>query len=250
MRIWFGLLGAFLSSALSAQTDVAALLSAAAEAEVNWDVQQALRLYLQAEAAQPNDAFILQKISQQYSDATVDLTNPQLARRSLESALEYSQRAVALKPESAVNVVSVAVCYGKLALHSDTRTKVAYSKLMKEYAERALTLDPHYDWAHHLMGRWHCEVASLGTTKRLVVRLIYGGLPNASFEKAIEHLTRATELAPNTLLHRVELGLAHTAAGHSAEARRHLGSGLAMPSREKHDDSAKRRAREALAHLN
>ena len=42
-----------------------------------------------------------------------------------------------------------------------------------EHFEKAVALDPDYDWAHHVLGRWHYEVAELGGTKRLVVRLFF-----------------------------------------------------------------------------
>ena len=157
--------------------------------------------------------------------------------------------AVTLKPDDPVNVLSLAVCHGKLAVYSDPRAKVRYSRLVKEDAERALALDPDYAWAHHLLGRWHYEVAGLGTTSRFFVRLLYGGLPAASLTEGIRHLQRATELEPGELNHWLELGFAHAAAGQADAARAQWTRGLAMPSRGKHDEPAKQRARAALAGL-
>jgi predicted Zn-dependent protease len=57
-------------------------------------------------------------------------------------ALAYAKRAVALQPENAVNVLSLAICYGKMAVFSDTRAKIEFSRLVKLDAERALALDP------------------------------------------------------------------------------------------------------------
>jgi tetratricopeptide (TPR) repeat protein len=146
-------------------------------------------------------------------------------------------------------VLSLAVCHGKLAVYSDTRTKVRYSRLVKEEAERALALDPGYAWAHHILGRWHHEVASLGTTARWAVRLFYGGLPDASPEEAVRHLERAVALEPDELNHHLELGFAYAAAKRQPEAETAWRRGLAMPDRGRHDAVAKQRVRVALDNL-
>jgi len=225
------------------------LLHAAAQAEAGQESARALEYLQQADRLRPNDARILQKIARQYSDLVVDQPDDETKRLYAQTALDYSQRAVDLDPQNAVNVLSLAVCHGKLALYSETRTKVRYSRLIREEAERALALDPEYAWAHHVLGRWHCEVASLGGTSRFFAGLLYGGLPDASLAEGIRQLLQATQLEPAELNHFLELGCAYAAAGQEALARANLEHGLAMPSRGKHDEPAKQRAREALARL-
>lgn len=229
--------------------DVATLLIAARAAEAKLDSRRALELYLVVDTAKPNDPVVLQKIARQYSDLTVDLTTDADRRRYAQTALDYAQRAVDLDPKNAENVLSLAVCHGKLGVYSDTRTKIKYSRLVKEEAERALALGPDYAWAHHVLGRWHYEVATLGPATRLVVRFIYGGLPEASTAEAVKRLSRAVELEPGELAHQLELGFALASNGQKEEARAQFEKALALPSREKHDESAKARARAAVAKL-
>ena len=238
-----------LATAQLQAADAGALIDAARIAETKLDCRRALELYLAADQAQPNDAFILQKISRQYSDLIVDLTTDEDRRKYAQIALEYSQRAVALEPKNAENVLSLAVCYGKLSVYSDTRTKIKYSRLVKEAAERALALDPNYAWAHHILGRWNYEVATLGAATRLFVRLIYGGLPDASTAEAVKEISLAVELEPGELAHQLELGFALVADGQNKKARAQFEKSLSLPSRQKYDDDAKKRAGEALAKL-
>lgn len=225
------------------------LVQRARDAEARFDTQAALHLFLQANAARPHDPVILQKISRQYSDATVDTTDVAEKKRLCTEALHYAQRATELNPRSAVNLLSLAICYGKLGLYSDTRTKIEYSRHVKEYAEQALVLDPNYDYAHHVLGRWNYEVASLGFATRAIVRLIYGGLPAASTAEAVRQLRRATEISPQLPAHRVELGFALLADGQREAARQTFAAALRMPPVEKYDAEAFRRAREALEKL-
>ena len=239
----------FFTGLCAGASEADALLERALRAETELRSQDALALFLELEQQRPNDAAILQNIAQQYSDAIVDLTDEDEKLRYAEQAIAYAQRAVELEPDNAVNVLSVAVARGKLATYSDNRTKVSLSRLIKEDAERALELDPDYAWAHHVLGRWHREVANLGSVARFFVRLIYGGLPDASYDEAIVHLERAVELEPDALAHHLELGFSYQAVGRTAEARKQMEYGLQLPSQSKHDELAKTRARRELGEL-
>jgi hypothetical protein len=223
------------------------LLREALAAEAMLDSARALALFQQADAARPNDAFILFKVAKQYSDLVADQATDAARNEFARRGLAFAQRACALEPTNAVYTLSLAICHGHLATVSDVRAKVEYSRLVKEEAERALQLDPNYAWAHHVLGRWHYEVAALGSTARLFARLLYGGIPPASTEEGVFRLRRAVELEPGELNHWIDLGFAYAAAGRKAEARASWQHGLAMPDRGKYDATSKKRAREALA---
>jgi tetratricopeptide (TPR) repeat protein len=158
-------------------TDADTLIRDALAAEARFDSRAALELFQRADAARPDDAFIQQKLARQKSDLTLDAADLAEKKRLATEALAHARRAVELKPQDAVNVLSLAICYGKLGLYSDTRTKIEYSRLVKLHALEAVALDAGYDYAHHVLGRWHYEVATLGAATRFFVRLIYGGLP-------------------------------------------------------------------------
>jgi tetratricopeptide (TPR) repeat protein len=239
------LLGLGASAPLRAEWD--SVWAEARAAETRFETARALELYLEADRLRPDDAPTLQKIAQQLSDLSLEVTTKAEKKAQAEKALAYARRAVALAPDNAVNVLSLAICHGKMAVFSDARTKIEYSRLVRQDAERALALDPNYDWAHHVLGRWHHEVAELGAATRFFVRVVYGGLPDASRETAIRHLEKAAELSPARIPHHVELGFAYLAAGRTADARRSFELALALPSTELYDESAKTRARAALA---
>jgi tetratricopeptide (TPR) repeat protein len=225
------------------------VLGQAREAEARFETAQALALYLEADRLQPDNPATLQKIATQLSDLSLSVATDAERKAQAEQALVYAQRAVALQPNNAVNVLSLAICYGKMAVVSDTRAKLQYSRLVKQEAERAIALDPRYDWAHHVLGRWHYEVADLGTATRFVVRMVYGGLPAASNAEAIRQLETAVALAPTRVPHHLELGFAYLAGGRREEARASFERGLALPSLELYDEPAKVRARAALKKL-
>ncbi len=247
---WIGtVIAVLLAAPATAAAPDDPLVRDAMAAEARLDTARSLELFQVAARVNPDNAFLQQKLARQYSDAEVEATAPAEKLRLARLALQHSQRAVELEPNNAVNVLSLAISSGKIGVLSDIKTKITYSRLVREGAERALALNPHYDWAHHVLGRWHYEVASLGAATRLFVRLVYGALPNASYQEGISHLERAVALAPQTVAHPIELGFALLAAGREPEARAAFNRGLVLPSREKHDDAAKARARAALAKL-
>ena len=249
VRLGLALLSCGVASAGEGAGEVDTVLAEARAAEGRFETKRALELYQAADRLRPDDAVTLQKIAQQLSDLSLEVATEAEKKAQAEQALAYAERAVALAPDNAVNVLSLAICHGKMAVYSDARAKIQFSRLVKVEAERAIALDPNYDWAHHVLGRWHYEVAELGAPTRLLVRVVYGGLPEASRAEAIRRLERAVELAPTRVPHHLELGFAYLAAGRTAEAKASFARGLALPSVERYDESAKARARGTLEEL-
>ncbi len=144
-----------------------------------------------------------------------------------------------------------AVSYGKLSASSAARApEITYSRLVKDYAERALALDPGLR-----LGQPRPPAAGITKSpasarpKRFFAKLIYGGLPPASTAEAVRLLRRAVKLAPQIAAHHVELGFAYLADKQPGLARAELEQARGMPSRVKYDVEEKARAQAALEKL-
>ncbi len=210
---------------------------------------EALAAYLEAEKLGGKDAELLRKIAREYAESMPDVTSLEQRRVLGEKALEYAKRAVAAGPENAMAHLALAICYGRLAPLLDNKTKIAYSKLVKEEVDRSIQLDPSQDYGYHVLGAWNYELASLNPVLRVLVKWIYGEIPPASYEEAARNFKKAIELAPQRVAHHVELGRTYAAMGQTALAREELNKGLALPSREKDDPGTKERGRAALQKL-
>ncbi len=251
-RSWWSLTLFFFWGAVSVQgasPEVQSLIASGAAAEARFDLPAALEFYRKADALQPNDAFILQRIAKQVSNSADEIPDVKERARQIREALRYSERAVEISPTNPEGLLSMAVCYGKLAKLVDNATKVEYSRRVKKFAEEALAADPNYDWAHHVLGCWNYEVALIGGPTRAAARLLYGGLPPASSKEAIRHLKKAVELDPKVPAHYVELGYAYWASGDKIHAAEQWKKSLEIPSLEKHDEFSKARARAGLKRL-
>jgi tetratricopeptide (TPR) repeat protein len=240
---------ALLALCASAQSDIPSLIAEGDAYDAKLDTAHALERYLEAEKRGAGDAGTLYRIARQYALSMNDTASESTQRDLGETALVYAKRAVAADPNSAKAQLSAAVCYGRLISYVNAKTKVEYSRLIKEHADIALKLDPGDSYAWHVLGVWNYELAKMGPLTRGLVKVVYGGMPPASNEEAARLLRRAVELAPDRVSHHVELGRAYLALGMKPQARAELERGLALPDREKDDPESKRRAREALAQI-
>jgi tetratricopeptide (TPR) repeat protein len=241
-------LGAFAFPALSAEPP-SALVARGDALDRQLRTREALAAYLEAETAGGADSELLRKIAKQYAEAMTDEATQAEKRRLGEQALAYAKRSVEADARSAKAHLSLAICYGRLAPLLDNRTKIEYSRRVKDHADRALKLDPSDDYAWHVLGAWNYELANLNAVLRGLAGLIYGSLPRASNDRAAECFQKAIELAPQRVSHHIELGRTYAAMGRDELARAALRRGLALPSREKDDAETKQRGRAALGRI-
>lgn len=208
--------------------------------------KEALAVYLQAAELREPDAELLRRKAKQLAQQISDTQSTSEKRRLGREAVELAERAVALDPNNADARLALAVCYGRLAQYESPRTKMELSRRIEQEAREAARLNPRLDYAWHVLGRWHYEVASLNPALRAVAQIVYGRLPDASLEQAAEYLERAQKLGPPRVVHHVELGRVYLALGRTEEGRRQIERGLALPAKEKDDQETKERGRAAL----
>lgn len=211
--------------------------------------EEALKVYLQAEPLAKNDASLLIKIAKQYGESMTAIKDEAGKRKAGDNALAYAQRAAKLAPTLCDAHLAVAICYGRLLDLVPARTRVEYSRLVKQEAETAVKLDPKSDYAWHMLGRWHQAVATMDGFTKVIVKLVYGGLPAATLEDAAKCFQKAIELKADRLCHHIELGRTLALSGKKVQARQSLERGLALPNRERDDAETKARGREALGTL-
>ena len=121
--------------------------------------------------------------------------------------------------------------------------------MVRSEAVEATRLNPRYALAWHVLGRWHFEIANLNILLRTLAEAVYGKMPEASFEKAIEYMSKAVQLEPGNALFHAELGRAYLAVGRTADAKRELEKSLTLPRRSRDDAGAQDRAKQALREL-
>ena len=225
---------------------VAALILQADADDAHGDTHAAITFLEQADKLSPNNPAIIVRLSKQYSDLIGVTKPPAEAAKMAQTSLDYAKRAAELDPGSAKAHLALAVGYGKMTDFTDNKTKLMYSKIIKEEAEKSLAIDPTDSYAYHVLGRWNYGIASLNPLLKMMAKFIYGGLPEASMEDAAADFKKATELAPQRIIHHLELARTYTALGKPDLAYKEWEIITTLHATNAEDEAAQKEAREIL----
>jgi len=145
-----------------------------------------------------------------------------------QQAEEFAKQAIKANPQGDEGYKWIAIALGAQAEDANVKTQIQLSRSVKENIEKALTIDPNDDISLLVLSRWHYKVASLAPWTRAVVRLVYGGLPHASMEKAEELLLRAIAIK-DRITHRYSLAKVYHFMGRRDAALQQLRLALTLP---------------------
>jgi tetratricopeptide (TPR) repeat protein len=171
-----------------------------------------------------------------------------VAQPFYKEAVAFADTALAVDSTSAHAHLAKAVAEGRLALDAGTKERVRRSRKIKQHADRAIELDPKLPGAFHVRGRWNREVSDLNFFERTVVKAVYGGLPESSFEQAVEDFKTAISLE-DVRFHHLELAKTYLKMDQEADAREQLQIVLDLPKKELFGDRYEEEARALLKEL-
>ncbi len=234
-------------AALAANPQAEQLIEKGDAAVAALHASEALSLFDQAAKADPDNAEILLRISQQYSNLMAQANSRAEALDYGQRSLETAKQAEALAPNNPKAHLALAVAYGRLTDYEDNRTKVEYSRYVKTEADKTLELDPKEDFAYHVLGRWNYAVATLNPVLKLIAKYVYGGMPDASLEEAVRDYKKAIELAPQRVIHHHELARTYVVMGQPYEARKEWETELALKPEDNEGVNDQKEARAELA---
>ncbi|MBA3319570.1 MAG: hypothetical protein H0T50_15975 [Gemmatimonadales bacterium] len=156
-------------------------------------------------------------------------------RDSLYARAEIlARRAVAADSTAPEGHFVVAATVGRASLTMGKKERIRRAKVIREEALRTIELDPEYDGAYHILGRWNAEIMRLSGLSRFFAKSFLGAgiFRQASWEEAIANLQKAVELDPARVYHRLELARIYADRKRYQEARDQLGQIEALPDRE------------------
>lgn len=201
-----------------------------------------------ARAADSNHVETLWRLTRAYVELGELATEKSQKRKFYEAAMAHGQSAIAADTESCIAYTWLSIAEGTTAAVVGFKERVKLAWSIREHALKAIELDPESDIAYHVMARWHAEIASIGGLKRAMANLLYGDLPEASFEESIAYYQKAIELH-DQVHHRLELAKVYLRMDEYVTAQQKLEDVLAMSSERRLDDKYKDEARLLLAHL-
>ena len=161
----------------------------------------------------------------------------------------WCERAIEINPQGWEGHFRLAVALGRLALFKGGKEKIRLSQEVKAEADTALMLNPDADLVHHLLGRWHQNLANLSSILKFFAKVLYGGVPPGSNEEAVAHFQTAIELNPSHIEHYLELARTYEFMDEEELMREPLEMVLNLPAVEQDDPVFKEEAREMLEDL-
>jgi tetratricopeptide (TPR) repeat protein len=155
-----------------------------------------------------------------------------------------ARRSVAADSTGPEGHFAVAATVGRASLTMGKKERIRRAKVIREEALRTIELDPDYDGAYHVLGRWNAEIMRLSGLSRFFAKSFLGAgiFRQASWEQAIANLQRAVELDPGRIYHRLELARVYADRRRYQEARDQLTQIEALPDRELLDSLYRDRA--------
>lgn len=221
-------------------------LEQADELRVEGELRETLTTLRSLQRDHPDNVDIQWRIAIIWVDLSTAADERHTRRSLAENALDAAEKALEMNSSNAWANLSRAVAAGQMARFAEsTRDEVSHSRDIRTYAERALEIDSELALAYHLRARWHREVSKLGFVQRAVVSTVYGGLPSASMDQAIEDFERAIELEYRAF-HHLELARTYVDVSRKDDARQELQRALDAPRTDPFDPRYKSEARDLL----
>lgn len=178
------------------------------------------------------------------ADKTADKEKQQ---KILEKAYAMAESSVKAQPNVSNEWLWHANAAGRLAQISPTKEKLILSKTVKESAEKAVMLDPTNGSAYMTLGAWHFYVADLSWFERSAAKLLYGSIPPATYQDAVDYLTKAIEFgAENPTEVYYIRGRAYEELDRDAEAKSDYANCIKQTARNEKEKKQQREAKERL----
>lgn len=212
--------------------------------------EQALEHYKKLLEAKPNNYQALWRTSFLYSRIGNRLDDKGDQKEYYNNAIDYAEQALAEDSTDSQSNFVMAVAKGRKALISGARDRVAASRAIKKYADRAIKYDSTHAGAWHVLGRWNLKVANLSWIERAAANTLFGGIPgSASNEKAAEYISKAISYNDQYVLYYHDLATVYEEMGRDQDAITACEQGLQLPNLTPDDPQLKQDCRELIDDL-
>jgi tetratricopeptide (TPR) repeat protein len=166
-------------------------------------------------------------------------------RDSLYARAEsLARRAVVADSTKPEGHFALAAAVGRASLTMGKRDRIRRARVIRDEARRAIEIDPDYDGAYHVLGRWHAEIMGLSGFSRFFAKSFLGAgiFREASWDSATTNLEKAVELDPGRIYHRLALAEIYVDRKRYDAARTQLTEVESLPLRELRDSHYKQDA--------
>lgn len=185
----------------------------------NYEETEALRAYENILEEEPENYKALWRASFLYSRIGNRKDDNEQQQEYFNKAISLAEKALQEDSTDVHSNFAMSVAMGRKALIASTRERVAASRDIKKYVDRALAQDSTHAGSWHVLGRWHFKVANLNFVERLAANTLFGGIPgDASNDKAVRAIKRAVDLKDKYVLYHHDLAMVYDEMGEREKA--------------------------------
>jgi tetratricopeptide (TPR) repeat protein len=222
--------------------DIEKLLQEAHTLEVTFKEKAALEKYIEVQRLQPLNQTALYKCAELLGKIGAREKSTIIRDKKYSNALAFSTMLLKNYPNSDLAHESMSIVLGRLALTKSGKEKVDYVKGIKQHAEQAVKINANNFKAWHVLGRWHYEVSNLNFIETTAIRLLFGGMPNASYNLAVKAFEKAAEINEKFCLNFLELAKSYHKLDQNKKAISILKQLMNLPNTNEDDPEIKQKA--------
>jgi FimV-like protein len=213
------------------------------------DEEESLKLYLEILDSEAENYDALWNSSLIYARKGFRMESESDQEEYFNKALEKAQKAKEYHDDKGRSYYAYAVAKGRMTDLMGNRDRIRAAHEIKENISKAAELEPDYAPIWHLYGVWHSDVANVSRGERIAARVISGGVPDASNEKAEEYLKKAIEMDSGSILFKMDLTRHYIEIGEDEKAKTLLEEILEMEPVTKDDPGKLEEAEKLLSEL-
>jgi len=246
---FFAVVILMLSTQLLAQ-DVNVLLKEAQNLDRALKEDYAFDKYKQVLAVDPKNMQALIR-SAEISVAAGNRQEDKKVRKGFyETSKDFAGKALAVDSISADANYIRALAANKLAdVETENKKTAAAIKDVRTYIDKALSINPNHAKANYVLGKWYFDIASMPWAKKAALKVLYGGMPNATIEDAEKYMEKARKLEPYFVINSLDLAKAYKYDNKPAKAIEVLSQLVKLPNRTADDANLKAEGKKMLSQM-
>jgi tetratricopeptide (TPR) repeat protein len=222
------------------------LIDEARALERQYNTPQAVVKYEQSLKENPHQLSVIVRLVEIYCFELVEVNDDDKKREQLHKAKELLLLAKSIDSTSPDYLYSQTTYLGKLIEVSPVKEKAQITKTIKQILDAALAKDPNHVKCLYSLANWNQEVASLNPAVKAAMKVIFGGLPPASLDMAIELHQKARKLNPGFLANNLELALLYKKTNQPSKAVEILEAQMKVPTKTKEELEIKNKSKQLL----
>ncbi|HVX50057.1 MAG TPA: hypothetical protein VHB48_07860, partial [Chitinophagaceae bacterium] len=240
----------FFSAAFAQGPDINTSLKEASNLEKQLKDVEALAKYKAILTAAPNNVMVLVKCTEIDCNIGDRQVKPGDRQAYYSEAFNYAQQAFNADSTTADANYAICLATGKLAgIETDNKKRIDLWRKIKQYADKALALNPAHARANYLEGKWNYDIVTLPSLKLTETKAFHKGFADADIDSAIIYMEkcRAAEqyFAPDYLV----LAKAYKFKKRPAQAIEVLEKLVRLPTRTPNDVAIKAEGQQMLSEM-